>query len=109
MWTTTSTSRQRFSSQSNMSSGATKSPIGCLAMLRHLPSSASRRRSQTTTSSVAVLGQLGDDVGADEAGAAGDEGDAALGHARRLSSWRWPRWWNSPRRWSPASPRRPSP
>ncbi|WP_310582499.1 hypothetical protein, partial [Deinococcus sp.] len=31
MWTTISISRQRFSSHSNMASGATKSPIGCLA------------------------------------------------------------------------------
>ena len=72
MWTTTSTSRQRFSSQSNMSSGGTKSPIGCLAMLRHLPRSVAQPVADHHVQA-AVLGQPGDDVGADEAGPAGHQ------------------------------------
>ena len=50
MWMISSTSRQRFSSHSHICSGGTKSPNGCLPMLRHLPVSVVSRRSQTTRS-----------------------------------------------------------
>ena len=77
MWTTSSTSRQRFSSQSNMSLGRHEVADRMLGDVAPLAEFRLVQAVADHDVEVAVLGQLGHDVGADEAGPAGDEGDAS--------------------------------